>query len=83
MLNRFRKEIAPIELYGKLPIAKDYLRIGGGTGAGIALRDWLDQGFSSRVERGAVPTLAWPGRFLIGGFSGEPTSNDASTSSRL
>ncbi|MEM9379935.1 MAG: TagF domain-containing protein [Planctomycetota bacterium] len=72
MLHRFRKEIAPIELYGKLPIAKDYLRVGGGTGAGIALRDWLDQGFSSRAERGAAPTLAWAGRFLLGGYSGDP-----------
>lgn len=72
MLNRFRKEIAPIELYGKLPLAKDYLRIGGGKGAAIALRDWLDQGFSSQVERGAVPSVAWPARFMIGGYNGEP-----------
>ncbi len=72
MLNRFRKEIAPVELYGKLPLAKDYLRIGGGKGAAIALRDWMDQGFSSQVERGAVPKVAWPARFLMGGYSGDP-----------
>lgn len=72
MLSRFRKETAALELYGKLPIAKDYLRVGGGTGAGIALRDWLDQGFSSRVEKDSPPTVAWAGRFLISGYGGDP-----------
>lgn len=72
MLSRFRKEAVPLELYGKLPLAKDYLRVGGGNGAGIALRDWLDHGFSTMAERSEVPTLAWPGRFLLGGYSGDP-----------
>lgn len=72
MLSRFRKESAPIELYGKLPIAKDYLRIGGGKGAGLALRDWLDQGFSSRAERDDRPSVAWPAGFMVGGYSGDP-----------
>lgn len=72
MFTRFRKEVAAIELYGKLPIAKDYLRIGGGNGAGIALRDWVDQGFSTLGDRDAPPTLAWPGRFVVGHYSGDP-----------
>lgn len=72
MLSRFRKEVAAIELYGKLPIAKDYLRVGGGNGAGIALRDWVDQGFSTLGDRAAPPTLAWPGRFIIGQYPGDP-----------
>ena len=46
MLSRFRKEVASVELYGKLPIAKDYLRIGCGEGAGLAFRDFLDQAIS-------------------------------------
>lgn len=72
MLSRFRKEIAPIELYGKLPIAKDYLRIGGGHGAAIALRDWADQSYSTLGDRADPPTLAWPGRFVLAQYSSDP-----------
>ena len=72
MLSRFLKEVSSIELYGKLPIAKDYLRVGGGKGAGIALRDWIDQGFSTLVDREAPPSLAWPGRFIVSHYAGDP-----------
>lgn len=59
-----RRECPSIQLYGKLPLAKDYLRLGFGEGAGIALRDWLDATFSGGRE--AAPVLNWPARFLLG-----------------
>ena len=65
MLSRFRREIAAVELYGKLPIAKDYLRVGGGEESGLALRDWLDRGFSPTSDAEHRPLLAWPGRFVL------------------
>lgn len=61
-----RKETLEVQLYGKLPIARDYLRIGCGDGAGYSVRDWMDRGFSGSVEGGEAPRLAWPMRFLIG-----------------
>lgn len=72
MLSRFRKEVAEVELYGKLPIAKDYLRVGGGEGSGIAFRDWMDRGFSPTRGGEHRPTLAWPGRFIVADHSGDP-----------
>ena len=72
MFSRFRKESCPLQLYGKLPIAKDYLRIGAGGGAGRELRDWLDQGFSSTAERGNAPEFPWPLRFLVSLDGSEP-----------
>lgn len=72
MLSRFRKEVADVELYGKLPIAKDYLRVGGGDGGGIAFRDWMDRGFSPTRSGENRPTLAWPGRFIIADHGGDP-----------
>lgn len=61
-----RAENPPLQLYGKLPLAKDYLRLGLAEGAGLALRDWLDTTFSGPAAREHVPELAWPARFLIG-----------------
>lgn len=72
MFSRFRKETRPLQLYGKLPIAKDYLRVGGGQGTGLQLRDWLDQGFSSTAERGSAPEFPWAARFLMPGEGDEP-----------
>ena len=72
MLSRFRREIAAVELYGKLPIAKDYLRVGGGEESGLALRDWLDRGFSPTSDAEHRPLLAWPGRFVLGALGGDP-----------
>jgi hypothetical protein len=40
-------ENAALQLYGKLPLAKDYLRIGCGDGAGRDLREWLDRTFGT------------------------------------
>lgn len=72
MLSRFRKEVAAVELYGKLPIAKDYLRVGGAEENGIAFRDWLDRGFSPTRGGEHRPSLAWPGRFIISDHLGDP-----------
>lgn len=40
-------ESPPLQLYGKLPIAKDYLRIGCAEGSGRELREWLDRTFGT------------------------------------
>ncbi len=62
----FRQREAPaLQLYGKLPLAKDYLRLGLGEGAGLAFRDWLDGTFSGGGGREA-PVLTQPLRFLLG-----------------
>jgi len=55
-----------LQLYGKLPIAKDYLRIGCGEGSALAFREWLDRGFSTEVGESRGPTLPWPMHFLVG-----------------
>jgi len=60
-----RREQATLELYGKLPLAKDYLRIGMGSGVGLELRDWLDHAFSGAGET-EPPRIARPTRFLLG-----------------
>lgn len=57
---------SPVELYGKLPIAKDYLRVGGGAGGGLALRSWMDATYSTgNVDRSA-DRFPWPMRFVLG-----------------
>lgn len=55
-----------LQLYGKLPIAKDYLRIGCGGGSALAFREWLDRAFSTDVGGSRGPTLPWPMHFLVG-----------------
>jgi len=72
MFDRFRKEAPELQLYGKLPLAKDYLRVGASKGAGRDLREWLDYAFSSRAVQGAPPRFAWPARFVLGAVPGEP-----------
>lgn len=66
MFGFLRHECPPLQLYGKLPLAKDYLRLGMGEGAALALREWLDATFSGGAARGNPPELAWPTRFMIG-----------------
>lgn len=62
----FRKtETPPVQLYGKLPLAKDYMRIGLSEDGGVALRDWLDASYSGAV-RDRSGQLAGPMRFLAG-----------------
>ncbi len=61
-----RRERPPIQLYGKLPLAKDYLRLGLGDGAGLALRDWLDRTYSTEAHPEYVPEPACAMRFVIG-----------------
>lgn len=60
-----RRETPPLQIYGKLPLAKDYLRLGFGEDVGITARDWVDAVFSGGGGRRA-PKTAWPLRFLIG-----------------
>jgi hypothetical protein len=41
------RENPSLQLYGKLPVAKDFLRIGCAEGSGRDLRDWLDRTFGT------------------------------------
>tara|TARA_R110002126_G_scaffold6119_3_gene32191 strand:- start:13996 stop:14922 length:927 start_codon:yes stop_codon:yes gene_type:complete len=66
MFSAFKKERPTLQLYGKLPLAKDYLRVGAGKGNGQVLRDWMDQAYSTNADRGELPAFPWPVRFLIG-----------------
>ena len=59
-----RQESASLQLYGKLPVAKDYLRIGCGDGAGRALREWLDSTFGTVRDASEALILSEPLRFL-------------------
>jgi hypothetical protein len=58
------RESPQLELYGKLPIAKDYLRIGCGDGAGRELREWLDRTFGTVRSSSEQIVLDEPLRFL-------------------
>jgi hypothetical protein len=55
------QEHPALQLYGKLPLAKDYLRVGCGDGAGRDLREWLDRTFGTGREE---LVLHEPLRFL-------------------
>lgn len=70
MFSFLAKEEPPLQLYGKLPIAKDYLRVGCGSDAGRGLRQWLDRGFSGEVGD-AAPVLPYALRFLWSDPGGE------------
>jgi hypothetical protein len=65
VFRHFRKESLPIQLYGKLPLAKDYLRVGASKGAGRVLREWLDQSYSSNSARAGARDFPWPARFIV------------------
>jgi hypothetical protein len=67
-----RTETAAVELYGKLPLAKDYLRVGCGADSGLALREWLDRAFSGAAGAEGPPALAWPMSFVTGDALGPP-----------
>ena len=56
-------EAPQLQLYGKLPIAKDYLRIGCGEGSGRELREWLDRTFGT-ARAGEELELEEPWSFL-------------------
>ncbi len=58
------QESPALQLYGKLPVAKDYLRIGCGDGSGRDLREWLDRAFGTVREAAQQPVLNEPLRFL-------------------
>ncbi len=59
-----RSESPAVQLYGKLPIAKDYLRVGCGEGAARDLREWLDRTFGSARSDDDELRLSEPLRFL-------------------
>ncbi|MEZ5978984.1 MAG: hypothetical protein R3F34_12275 [Planctomycetota bacterium] len=65
-----RAERPSLQLYGKLPIAKDYLRVGCGEGSGRALREWLDGTFGSTREGGRPLVLSEGLRFFGQGEDG-------------
>jgi hypothetical protein len=65
------QESPALQLYGKLPVAKDYLRVGCGEGSGRELREWLDRAFGAVREASEQPVLREPLRFL-GQGSKEP-----------
>src|SRR5262245_31500865 len=81
MFSFLRSETAGVELYGKLPLAKDYLRVGCGEGSGLALREWLDRAFSGAADSVHPPQLAYPMRFVTGDALGAPLSGCAWPSS--
>jgi hypothetical protein len=62
-----RREEPPLQAYGKLPIAKDYLRVGAGDGGGRRLREWLDASYSGAAAGTAPPELRGALRFATGG----------------
>jgi hypothetical protein len=72
LLSFLQGSTPDLQLYGKLPIAKDYLRIGLGEGMGVAWRSWLDQQFSTELERGQPRKVQWPVGFLLGAEKGDP-----------
>lgn len=58
------QESPPLQIYGKLPIAKDYLRIACGDGAGRDLREWLDRTFGTTRDESDELVLGEPLRFF-------------------
>lgn len=63
LLGRGREK-TPLQLYGKLPLAKDYLRIACGEDGGRELREWLDEGFGAARDASEEVRLAEPLRFI-------------------
>lgn len=57
-------ERPPLQLYGKLPLAKDYLRVGCSQGGGLELRTLLDRTFGSTRAGEHELVLAQPLRFV-------------------
>lgn len=56
-----RRDALPVQLYGKLPLAKDFLRQCGARDAGARVRAWLDGAYGGAEPR----ELAWPADFLL------------------
>lgn len=72
MFSFLGKEACPIHLYGKLPLAKDYLRVGAGSGSAQTLRDWLDRAFSQGANSKDPLLLPWPAALIAGESWGQP-----------
>jgi hypothetical protein len=64
MFSFLGRENPPVQLYGKLPIAKDYLRLGCGEGSARDLREWLDRAFGGSMDASQQLVLSEPLRFL-------------------
>ncbi len=58
------QESPALQLYGKLPVAKDYLRIGCGEGSAREVREWLDRTFGALRSDDEELDLDEPLRFL-------------------
>lgn len=58
------REKASLQLYGKLPLAKDYLRIACGDDGGREVREWLDAGFGTARDSSEEVQLSEPLRFI-------------------
>jgi hypothetical protein len=72
MFKFLGKEACTVQFYGKLPLAKDYLRLGAGEGSGQALRDWLDRAFSQGANAKDPLVLPWPAAVIVGESWGQP-----------
>ncbi|HUR27990.1 MAG TPA: hypothetical protein VM509_07380 [Planctomycetota bacterium] len=72
MFSFLGKESCAVQVYGKLPLAKDYLRVGAGSGSGQALRDWLDRAFSQGASTKTPLALPWPAALIAGESWGAP-----------
>jgi hypothetical protein len=66
MFSFIGKESCSVQFYGKLPLAKDYLRVGAGSGAGQTLRDWFDRAFSQGANAKDPMVLPWPAALIVG-----------------
>lgn len=71
MFSFFREEVCGLEAYGKLPLAKDYLRVGCAEGAPALWRKWLDAAYSGGAG-GVFPALGGPLCLATGSVWGEP-----------
>lgn len=71
MFSFFKRDngSAELALYGKLPLAKDYLRIGCGQGSALAVREWMDAAYSPRDSE--PPRIGQPLRFLVASDPGD------------
>lgn len=64
MFSFLGRESPSVQLYGKLPVAKDYLRLGCGEGPARELREWLDRAFGGSMDASSQLVLGEPLRYL-------------------
>lgn len=71
IFSRFTREPLELQLYGKLPLAKDYLRVSMSQGGARELREWMDRAYSSEVGTEGAEAGFRSRRFLVGCYEGE------------